>query len=101
MAAAHPTQPQLPPTIPGSGVMYEPMGQASWMPLQKATMASLLPSSTAVIMEGGVGRQGSGPGMTLNPSRLMTSAARRPPLMASPVVWGPWNSPAGMQAPHD
>lgn len=65
------------------------------MPLQNATMASLLPSSTAVIIEGGSGRQGSEPGMTLNPSRLMTSATRRPPLMASPVVWGPWNKPVG------
>jgi hypothetical protein len=70
------------------------------MPLQKATMASLLPSSTAVIMEGGLGKQGSGPGMTLNPSRLITSAARRPPLIASPVVCGPWNRPAGTERPH-
>jgi len=68
------------------------------MPLQNATIASLLPSSTAVIIDGGSGRQGSELGMTLNPSRLMTSATRRPPLMASPVVWGPWNKP--VQAKH-
>ena len=40
------------------------------------------------------GLQGPGAGMTVNPSRASTSAAKRPPLSASPTIWGASHRPA-------